>query len=159
MKKFKAFEIVLAVFILGALITTWTRNIAIPHDHIPSVINGIVASISMITGFSGATMLFTLSKQWEKLKLGMTRPIIYLALIGLPLVLLWTMYSYFLDGNFDYALKMAMSDLAIASSILLDFIAYYLRETIIHMRENSQKARQAETSQPTKLSHPEVKTA
>lgn len=149
MRKFKVGEILLTVFICGTFYYTWTRNIAIPHDQIPSIINGMVAAISMIIGFSGAIMLFILSKQWDVLKLGMTRPMIYLVLVGLPLVLLWTMYFNLLDGNFDFALKMSLSDLAIASVILVDFIAYYARETIIHMREISSKAGQPQTQKQT----------
>jgi hypothetical protein len=97
----------------------------------------LVALTSIIIGFSGAIMIFSLLKQWENLKLGMTRPVVYLILIGLPLGLLWTKYSYLLDGNFNYAINMAMSDLAIASALLLDFLAYYARETVIHMRKQT----------------------
>jgi hypothetical protein len=139
MKKSEALELLIVVFVFFSLVVTWTRNITIQNDQIPSIINGMVASISMIIGFSGAIMIFTLSRQWEKLKLGMVRPIVYLLLVGFPLALLWTMYSYFLDGNFDYALKMSMSDLAIASAILVDFLLYYTRETIIHMRRQTQR--------------------
>jgi hypothetical protein len=137
MRKFKLSEILLVVFVVGSFYFTWRRNINIQYDQIPSIINGMVTSVSMITGFSGAIMIFMLSKQWEKLKLGMARPLIYLVLLGLPLSLLWTTYSLFLDGNFDYALRMSMSNLAIASAILIDFLAYYARETVIHMRRQT----------------------
>jgi hypothetical protein len=140
MRKFQALEILLIIFIIGAFGITWARNNTIPKEQIPTVINGLVASISMIIGFNGAIMVFILSRRWESLKLGSARPIIYVSLVGIPIVLLWSMYSIFLDGNFDYALKMAMTDLAIASAVLVDFLAYSSRETILHMRENTKKA-------------------
>lgn len=95
MRKFKAFEILLMLFLVGAFVITWTRNITIPHDQIPTVINGLVASISLIVGFTGAIIVFTMSKRWDNLKLGSVRPMVYLLLIGLPIAFLWTMYSFF----------------------------------------------------------------
>lgn len=139
MRKFAVFELILVVFVVASSFVTWSRNITFSTDLIPSIINGLVASVSVITGFSGAIMVFTLSKQWEKLKLGNPRPVIYFILIAVPLALLWTVYSYLLDGDFITAIKLSMEDLAIAMTILVDFLAYYIREVLVHMRENTPK--------------------
>jgi len=149
MRKFKAFEISLVLFLIVAFVVIWRTNITISEAQIPTVINGLVASISMIIGFAGAIMVFTLSKRWDNLKLGSPRPMIYLPFIGVPLALLWSMYYYFIVlGNSDIALKMALLDLAIASALLVDFLAYYTRETILQMRENTRKADQSIQVQP-----------
>jgi hypothetical protein len=146
MRKLKLLELALIVFFAVSVFITLTRNLPQFNDQIPSLINGMVTSISMIIGFSGAILVFTLSKQWEYLKLGSSRPIIYLVLFTLPLGLLWTVYSYLLDGNFDGAIKVAMVDLSLASVILIDYLAYYLRETMIYMRRNTAKASQPQTT-------------
>ena len=65
---------------------------------------------------------------------GSARPVVYVALVGLPIVLLWTIYSQlFVNGDLVYAFRLGLLDLAIASSVLIDFIGYYCKEIIIHM--------------------------
>jgi hypothetical protein len=158
MRKFHWFEIALVAFVATSFLVILTENIAISPENIPTFLNGMVTSISMIIGFSGAIMVFTLSKQWDSLKLGSARPVVYVALVGLPIVLLWTIYSHlFLSGDLVYSFKLGLLDLAIASSVLVDFIGYYCRETIIHMRENSRKTLQVQTETPNSI-QPEVKT-
>jgi hypothetical protein len=160
MRKFQLFEIGLVAFVVLSFLVILTENIAISHDNIPTFLNGMISSISMIIGFSGAIRVFTLSKQWDNLQLGSARPVVYVALIGLPIVLLWTIYSnLFINGDLVYAFKLGLLDLAIASSVLVDFIGYYCRETIIRMRENSRKSRHAQTTSPTHSMQLEVKTA
>ena len=140
MRKFQWFEIGLILFLIGAFVIILTTSVKISEAEIPTAINGLVASISMIIGFAGAIMIFTLSKQWDTLKLGSVRPVVYLVIIGVPIVLLWsTFYTFILQGDSTYAIKIALFDLAISSVVLVDFITYYERETILHMRENTIK--------------------
>jgi hypothetical protein len=160
MRKFQLFEIALVAFVALSFLIIWTENIAISQENIPTLLNGMITSISMIIGFSGAIMVFTLSKQWDNLQIGSVRPLVYVALVALPIVLLWTIYSQlFLNGDLVYAFRLGLLDLAIASSVLVDFIGYYCRETIIHMRENSIKSHQAQSTPSANSKQPEVKTA
>lgn len=122
---------------------TWTRvrnPEVIPDAMVPTVLNGVVSATSMVVGFTGVIAVFMVTRMWDKMQLGSSRPMIYFLLIGLPLAILFALYNHFLYGEFDVALNVAISNLAFASAILLDLLAYSARETIIHMRRNTKEA-------------------
>lgn len=139
-KRFEAVEIVIVAFVCLALVFNWTRTFFIPEDLLPGIIFGMASSVSVLIGFSGVLVAFMLSKRQEKLELGLTRPVLYLLLIAVPLALLLAVYNYLLNGSFDFALRLAISDLAISSAVLLDSLLYYTSEAITTIKENSPKA-------------------
>jgi hypothetical protein len=138
--KFEWLNVLLIIFVLCSLAITWTRvrnPEVIPDAMVITIINGVVSATSMVVGFTGVIAVFIVTRMWDKLKLGSARPMIYFLLIGLPLLVLFALYNHFLTGEFDVALNVAISNLAFASALLLDLLAYSARETILHMRRNT----------------------
>ena len=143
MRKFTLVETVFILMFAFSLAYIWTKEIAIPTEQIPTITNGLVSSISVIIGFTGALIVFTMSKDTGKLELSSSRSVFYIIGIGGSLSLFWSLYNYIMEGNFILAFKIAMVSLLLASTILIDFIAYYMKEHMVQGNKQSYEQKKA----------------
>ena len=126
MRKLNLVDIAIILLLAISSVYVWNRDIAISPEQMPTVVNGLVSSISVVIGFTGALVIFTMSKDRGKLGLSTFRSFLYIAGIGASLSLFWSLYNYVMDGNFTLAFRIAMVSLDIAAAVLVDFIYYHM---------------------------------
>lgn len=126
MRRFTIFEIALLLPGIFVVYYTATREISIKTDFVPTVINGLTSSISVIVAFTGALITLVLSGSIFNFSASekRTRIMPTIVMLGVPLALLWTSYSYLLDANYDGALKVAMIGLLISLQVFMDFMGF-----------------------------------
>lgn len=93
--------------------TIFGKSYWLNFDSIPTIINGITASTSIIIGFTGAIIgiLYQLLKDDESTK----KILLYSAFYELvPLAFLFTVYNFLIMGYTEWALKMALFAFALA---------------------------------------------
>lgn len=114
-------------------VTIFGNSYMLSFDSIPTVINGITASTSIIIGFTGAIIgiLFGLFKDDDDTK----QILLFLAFFELvPLFALFSVYMSLLSGYLELTLKMALiallySLIDIAIVMIGSFIRFYRRRT------------------------------
>ena len=124
-KLFRAiWELALLSFSVSALIYLVRTEIPVKEDIIPTIINGLVSSVSVIVGFTGILITFAYSNKLIDLshRESRYRLIIIVALLTLSLTFLWTMYMTIIVGGFYLAFKLAMVALLLAVGAMVDFM-------------------------------------
>ena len=124
------FELALIPIMAYYVYYTYTRQISIDSNLIPTVINGLVTSISLIIGFTAAIFTFTLSRQAERVRFNRRQEWKIALLLFVPIALLVTLYDTLLSGDTVLALRFAMANLGIALAILADVLTYLGRQDV-----------------------------
>jgi hypothetical protein len=128
MNRFTAYFYAITVVVVASLI--WVMffvNVTIDPQAIPTLVNGITSSTSVIVGFCGVTigMMFReVDKENHKAKtfyFGAT----FLLLI--PLSMLWTTYTYLTTNLSQLAVRNGLGGLIMALYIFISVIIYSVK--------------------------------
>jgi len=122
-----------AVFIISFLtilsisIGLWLNPINLKPDHIPSILEGLISSISIIVGFTGTILAIVLqSKDFKLSRRDLSRALL---LMMAPVVLLVVMYLHLVQyGNLQDALRIATSTLVVAFFIFFGLINFLYKK-------------------------------
>lgn len=140
-------EILMLITASLAFINLWVTHVTLERDAIPTVINGLTSSISLIVGFTGAIITIVLTNPSFKRARSMVRIIITIITLALAIGVLWTTYSCLINAEYDSALKVSMTGLLISLYILIDFLGF-LSSQVFRSRQFPEKARARHASFP-----------
>jgi len=90
------------------------------------MINGLVSSISVIIGFAGSLLIFTISRENKRRILSSNRLAFYIFGIAMVLGLFWSVFAYEIVAEFVLAFKIGMMGLLLAIMVLSDIILFYM---------------------------------
>jgi len=126
------FERISHWFLIGLTISTligvWVSSINLETQYIPTVINGIATSQSLILGFIATGIAIIASRPLEKQKSG--RLILIIPLLLFPITLLVFTYVFLMayeDHLYVWVLKMAMTGLVLSLALFTSFITFLIR--------------------------------
>jgi len=131
MRKLTKIEItVFSILFLTGLVSALTFEVNIPQENISTVvtsmINGLVSSISVIIGFAGSLLIFTISRENKRRILSSNRLAFYIFGIAMVLGLFWSVFAYEIVAEFVLAFKIGMMGLLLAIMVLSDIILFYM---------------------------------
>ena len=91
MKSYRNIDIIVVIFAISTSVYALLVELGLPKEVIPTVINGLTASISVIVGFTGAFITVMLSNPslMELEYRDRNRVVSTLITLGLPLAMLW----------------------------------------------------------------------
>jgi hypothetical protein len=145
MDRFRIYYYVLSfVSLVVAVWIGFFLDIKIETQYIPTLVNGITSSLSVIVGFTGATigiMLREIEKHDKKAKEFYFRT---LALLMLPLTLLWTTYTFLTVDMPQLSVNAALSGLISALYVFIMVIVF----TVKNMTADLEKKDTQEASSP-----------
>ena len=117
-------DILVATILILSLIPTWAMDISLESHFVPTIINGISSSISLIVGFTATAIAITVSRPLFKHSQD-TKRIIYTIIFLIPAIAsLFLAYNELMRAEFQLALKYGMTGLSISFVILFDFLAF-----------------------------------
>ena len=120
MDKIEAYiYIVFFVAIIEVIYVNWFLYIKIEPNLIPTLVNGITSSSSVIIGFTGAFIGIMFREMSKKDKKSRNFYFIAIILLILPLTFLWSTYFFLTTGWSEFAVKYALSSLIITLSLFL----------------------------------------
>lgn len=152
MVSFRIIDFAWGLVVAVGIITIFTTNSSVSNEMMPTIINGLTTSISLILGFTAATVGFTFSNPLFKNHEGSElyryalRAEATMFLLGAVVFdLFLAYYTIFTSGDFQFAFKACLIGLLIAMCNLLNllmFIAVSARArligTIRHTRSSPQ---------------------
>lgn len=128
MDKFEAYFIIITVVTFIAVV--WTNlflPINVDASWIPSLVNGMTSSMSIIVGFMGGfigIMLHETSKNDKKAKTFYFRGLL---LLLIPLSFLWTTYALLTIGWSETAIRYGLSFLSITFYLFFAIVLYSVK--------------------------------
>lgn len=120
----KNVDIGLAIIVVLSFILIWTTDISLETQFIPTIINGVSSSISLIVGFTATAISLTVSREEFKASQHKNRIIWTIILLILAILFLFFTYLELIDAKYQSALRLAMSGLAISFCTLFDFLGF-----------------------------------
>jgi glucan phosphoethanolaminetransferase (alkaline phosphatase superfamily) len=139
-KYYIRFGVLGIIFLIAILANGFFLHPRIDQTYIPTVINGITASTSIVIGFTGVVMglfyrdVFAKDEKMKSMLMGLT---LYLAI---PIAYLLTVYAWLVVVDFDSSLKIAFTGLILSLFIfifMLFFVGYNLEK---NQQRQSQKS-------------------
>jgi predicted membrane-bound spermidine synthase len=111
-----------------AVFFAWTLEIKLDTQTIPTSLNGLTSSISLIIGFTIALIAFVFSTFLENYYDYIRRIYFTIALLVSAASLLWTSYANLMVGSYQTAFRVGMSALALSLVTLFDFLYFFASE-------------------------------
>jgi Ca2+/Na+ antiporter len=125
MNKFKLYLYVFTIVLIVAVIwVIFFLNIKVSDQVIPTLVNGITSSMSVIVGFCGALigiMFREIDKNDSKTKVSY---IVVIVVLSIPLTMLWTTYCFLTMGMSEFAVRYGLSGLIFALYIFFAVVIY-----------------------------------
>ena len=121
-------DILVLIFAFLFLLAIWNTDISIETQSIPTILNGLTSSISLIVGLTATVVTiafsrsFKLAQDW--FRIGFT-----VVTLWLPIVLLCIAYLQLMEVKYQLALKTAMIGLVISLSLLGEFLSFLYVKT------------------------------
>ncbi len=112
--------------------------IKVGEQIIPTVINGVTSSMSIIIGFSGAFIGIML-REIKKDKKMRQFYVISMVLLLMPLMFLWTIYSVLTSGFYELAIRYGLTALITTLCIFFVIMIYTVRELFPEALEKVKK--------------------
>ena len=129
MSKFQLFiDIISLVLTIIFSIRIGIMEISIEPQFIPTIINGLSSSVSLIVGFTVTAVIITISRQLFKPSQNKYRIVFTIVLLIQPIIILFFGYSHLMKAKYQLALKYAMISLIFSFFILFDFVAFLCSE-------------------------------
>lgn len=125
---FRVYEISIIFLAISSFVYVWTNKIELDPQLIPTILNGLTASISLIIAFTSTLVTFTFSKLIEKPYQHITRMFFTINFLVLTAALLWTTYANLMLGAYENAFRVSMTALALSIAILMDFFSFSVSE-------------------------------
>lgn len=107
---------------LFGLNVVWDSNISIVDQSIPTVINGVTSCTGLVIGFT-VTAMTILAREIEIRQHGPRMVFTLLAMVSSTTLLVYA-YLKLIDGEYHSAIKIALTGLILAVSILFDFLSF-----------------------------------
>lgn len=102
---------------LGAIV--WFTDIPLNPQYIPTILNGLVSSISILIGFTATVIAILFRKEQSKSSRYEYEAMLMFLALG-PVLLLTGMYFLLItEADLQFALKLAMINLLVAFFLLL----------------------------------------
>lgn len=121
---------------LGALILIWSGNITIERQFIPTIINGLATSTSIMVGFFATILTFMVTKQVGGYSISEFYFGLALIFMLFPLTILFMAYGILVvDAQPQKALRWAMTDLVVSFCLAFQVLVLYLGK----LRDEAQK--------------------
>lgn len=124
-----------------AIIQIWTEEIKLEMGDIPTLLNGLISSISMITGFTG-TIIALMYRQFSE-ESGYVR----FLLLFISLSLLFPIgsiergyYTLFTKGDYEGVLKESLTGLFVALFILFSTIELFVFTALLRWSKSKGKS-------------------
>lgn len=120
------------ISIITVIATIWVGflNIGVGNEAVPTLVNGITSSMSVIVGFCGAIIGIMFREIGTKDSEARNRLVVFLALLMAPITMLWTTYSFLTMAMYAFAVKYALVGLIYALYIFVGLIIFVARELI-----------------------------
>jgi hypothetical protein len=132
-----AFYVISFVSIWTLIWTIFLLNPTIDVQYVPTLVNGLTSSTSVIVGLSGVIigiMFREIGEGNPRAKGGLVSSIFVLAL---PIALLWTTYAMLTMGEYESAIKFGLSGLIFALYLFLSLIIFVAKELGSKIEKNS----------------------
>lgn len=117
------FDIFWLLFAFITSLVIWNTNLLLETQFIPTVLNGVTTSISLIVGFTATTIAIMISKPFKpvenKYRIGFTT-----VMLATPIFILFVTYFELMNAEYQLALKYAMIGLIISFCTLVDFLTF-----------------------------------
>ncbi|HML02980.1 MAG TPA: hypothetical protein VK487_06365 [Candidatus Bathyarchaeia archaeon] len=134
LNKYQFYHGVIAFVVLGAEIwVNFFLPINIGVTYIPTLINGITASLSVIVGFSGVVIGFMFREANDRDR---TYFIVLMVILVLPLTMLWTTYAFLTMNILGFAVRWALSALIVVLYVFFVVIIHTVRVMESQARAN-----------------------
>jgi cytochrome bd-type quinol oxidase subunit 2 len=120
------YAISITVFV-AAIWTCIFLTIKVNDQVIPTLVNGITSSISVVVGFCGV-IIAIMFREIDDIK---AKKFLFVAIILLliPLTMLWSTYSFLTMNMSELAIRWSLSALISALYIFIAVVIYIVRET------------------------------
>lgn len=124
MDKFRASYIGISIAVFVA--TLWAAillNVGIDEQAVPTLVNGITSSMSIVVGFCGAIVGIMFREIGTNPK---TKRNLLISLIALmaPITFLWTTYSFLAMGFYSLAVRYSLSGLILTLYIFIMLLVF-----------------------------------
>lgn len=113
-----------------AIITIWFSDITLESKYIPTILNGIVSSVSIIIGFTATAIAIMLRRTSFELPKELHLDDAIMALLFPISLILATYYSLLVDNDFQSAIRLAITSLVISFCIVSHIIIRLSRMVI-----------------------------
>lgn len=140
-KYYKYCFIFVTVAIMVAYVVMWLfLPVTIDNTSVPTLVNGITTSMSIIIGFGGVVMAFVFRGEIEKGNFKAKK--LYFAVLCffiLPLIYLWVAYIWLSTKQFEFAVKYSFGGYLVALWALLLAFLVIARKWDLEKEEKSEK--------------------
>jgi hypothetical protein len=102
--------------------------IKVSNETIPTIINGITSSVSIIVGFCGVVIGVMFRQLESTLKERLFVSIILP--LGLLITMLWVTFSFLTMGLYDFAIRWSLFDLILSVYTFLALVILFAKELI-----------------------------
>lgn len=129
------FQNVAAIFLIVVLaVIGWIWGflpVGMNYDAIPTLVNGITSSTSLILGFCGVIIgiMFREPRQKSTNRVSTGHFVFFLIMLIIPVSILWWTYSTLAFGAYLVSVKCGLSNLILALYIFASLIIYVIKET------------------------------
>jgi FtsH-binding integral membrane protein len=113
-----------AVFIFAILYNGFVMHPQIDKSYLPTVVNGITASTSIVLGFAGVMLGLLYHEIFSKDEKTRSTLIALAFIFSIPIIYLYSVYSSLVSGDFDSATRIAFTGLIIASFAFIIIIIF-----------------------------------
>ncbi len=122
------FAIIIFTFVFVILYNGFFLKLKIEEEnYVPTIVNGITASTSLVLGFSGLIIGLLLREVFSKDENARSFLISIAFFFAIPIIYLFSVYFWLVLGDFNSALKTAFAGLVVASFafiVILLFTGY-----------------------------------
>jgi len=119
---------ILAFFIITSLLVL-TRQLSVDTQLIPTIINGVTSSTSIVVAFTGALITLAFSKRSE-LRQHSYRVALTMNLLAIAIAMVCTAYFGLMIGQFQEALKASWVGLTISIVTFFDFLVFLISDLL-----------------------------
>ncbi len=117
-------DITCVCFAIVISLAIWIAKISVETQSIPTVLNGIVSSISLIVGFNATAIAITITSPKIETYQDKTRLAVVIFALLLPISEIFLAYVTLFSAHYHVALRHAMTGLTLSLGILWNFIQF-----------------------------------